>query len=422
VALLLRAMLLDQGYAQTVSDWAKALAPQCDPRSVTRLIQLVELADRYDPDLTLRPSAFVNYVHSAVVEEPSPARVRVMTIHKAKGLEFDIVVLAQLERKLGQVSSGSLCVLRDEPTSQVRAVFASSNSEVRSICPPLAQAHDFEVMRRLDDDLCAMYVAMTRAKHALHMIVEPMKMKKDGSAGKPGLSYASILRDALSDADEHFDGNQTLFQNGDQGWFIDKAPLEKPLLPKPAEVLRIELQASDQPARSWQRVTPSSHQRTAADLLEIDPNDGRTFGSVIHAWFELIEYLPANPPDDQVLIAKARPITTNIPSDWLATFKTMLQKPVVIDALTKPAGEVQLWRERPFAVKINNQLVRGIFDRVTIAPDTVELIDYKTDARVDEYRPQLQAYRAALANLLNIAEDTVRTRLLHVNIGQCVDV
>ena len=69
----------------------------CDRRDQSRLQQLVELAYEYQPASTLRTDDFVRLVEQRQVADPSSADVRVMTIHQAKGLEFDIVVLPELD-------------------------------------------------------------------------------------------------------------------------------------------------------------------------------------------------------------------------------------------------------------------------------------------------------------------------------------
>ena len=100
VAGRIRRALLADGYASVIAGWAKALAPDCDCSNFARLEQLIELAQQYDPQATLRPSDFVKFVEASQVEDTHPSSIRVMTINKAKGLEFDVVVLPQLNRTL----------------------------------------------------------------------------------------------------------------------------------------------------------------------------------------------------------------------------------------------------------------------------------------------------------------------------------
>ncbi|MCX5662110.1 MAG: UvrD-helicase domain-containing protein [Planctomycetota bacterium] len=518
VALAIRTDLLQHGYARVVADWARALAPACDPRGGRRLSQLVELADAYDPALTLRPRQFVDFVRATPIEEPSPAAVRVMTVHKAKGLEFDVVVLPELEKKVAEVRQAIAYLERPTPTSAVSGVYRSVKKEIRAMLPDVERAYEQERRRRLHDDLSGLYVALTRARFALHLFVKPLQANKNGTpcaVGFSNASYASIIRRALApmrgegDDDARrealrdpalFEGGRILFSAGDPGWHASapKAPAPKPAPPSapapPADW------ASGRPARSWPQVSPSSLESQGRirieDLLALEPSPGRARGSLIHTWFEQVDFLApmeatsaestqsdstlfesapsksvhpesARPdsartastqpdPDDATLlaIAKAMRVDPTLAAKHLADFRAMLRRPAVRAALARPAAAdtdadtaasdsdsdttFDLWRERPFAVRVEGRLLTGLFDRVLVTRRkgrlvAAELLDFKTDrvdpedrdawsAMIEAYRPQIAAYREALAAMLGLPASAVAARLLLVAAGLTVDL
>ena len=90
----IRAALIERGFAAVLADWTRGLAASCDPLGLRRLSQLVELAEGFESggrmvdQAPLRPSRFVDLVEAARVEEPGGSPIRVMTIHKSKGLQF----------------------------------------------------------------------------------------------------------------------------------------------------------------------------------------------------------------------------------------------------------------------------------------------------------------------------------------------
>ena len=77
-----------------------------------------------------------------------------------------------------------------------------------------------------------------------------------------------------------------------------------------------------------------------------------------------------------------------------------------------------------------------MFDRLVAARSgegyvAAEIVDYKTDAdvpgeapaaRVERHREQLEFYRDAAAHLLEIPASAVRTRLLFLQSGECVEL
>ena len=62
-----------------------------------RFNQLIDLAFSYDTEnASSRISDFVTYIQNTKVENPDTVGIRVMTVHAAKGLEFDAVFVPEL--------------------------------------------------------------------------------------------------------------------------------------------------------------------------------------------------------------------------------------------------------------------------------------------------------------------------------------
>lgn len=100
--------------------------------------------------------------------------VRIMTIHKSKGLEFPVVFLAQLGGRMHQARKGGL---RTHPRLGVCLPYVNRDMNIRR--GTMADAA-FEVQRLLDEKAeraRLLYVAMTRARERLILI---------GSAEQPG--------------------------------------------------------------------------------------------------------------------------------------------------------------------------------------------------------------------------------------------
>jgi ATP-dependent exoDNAse (exonuclease V) beta subunit len=456
VARTIRSDVLSLGCAPLLAEWARRLAPWCDPRSALRLTQLIELADRFEPDGSPRLRGFVEAVEAARIEDPSQAQVRVMTIHKAKGLEFDIVVLPELGRKIGALRSDAVNVDRDEATDEVRAVYRGTNDTVRALSGQVEAAYQQERMRRLRDDLCTLYVAMTRARQALHMVIEPLRRKKDGSymaRGWRDQSFAAVLRAALcGDVTEDGAGGQRLFAAGNEAWHQPTKPVAGGGAGETLAISRPTLRATPSSRRTWRTVAPSALHSPVkarlADLLDVKTDESRQRGTLLHAWCSRINWLDESgaglPGDDELLEQAGRQCAKGADRRWareqLAAFRGMIAQAGVVAALSRPvlrAGQtLELWRERPFVVGLGGNLLRGAFDRVVILREAGEVVraqilDFKTDAvpgptrmaeLVEQYRPQVRAYREALALMLAIDAGRITARLLFLAAGQTREI
>jgi ATP-dependent exoDNAse (exonuclease V) beta subunit len=444
VAMVIRWTLLTRGYAQTLADWARAVGPSCDARGMTRLTQLIELADSFEPGDALRPSRFVALAESQRVAEPSPAAVRVMTVHGSKGLEFDTVVLAELDKRLSDRTS--LLVERPTPTSDIVGVYRNPAKYVRDLDERLKLAGEAHRASRLMDDLCALYVAMTRARQALHMIVKPGKLTAKGSMGSRGLSYAAILCDALCDVEETVDGGQVLYEHGDPGWVCRNAKPQAAAGGEGKAIGAISLSdVQDVSRRFWPTVSPSSRAggtRTAEALLDIstDSADGRHYGTLIHAWMEAVGFIDEDTPPTEAELRKiARRVMPGMDvgrlDERIGWFNRLLTEPTAQDVLSRQ-GAAECWRERSFAVYDSKALLRGCFDRVSVYRDDsgratrAVLVDFKTDhvgeagtvPLVSHYQPQIQAYRRAIGKLLGLDASKVIARLWFIGADIVADV
>ncbi|HWV56281.1 MAG TPA: UvrD-helicase domain-containing protein, partial [Longimicrobiales bacterium] len=219
-AAMVRRRLLDDGWGTTIAGLAASLRDACDARDRRRLGQLTELAWRWEPDATLRTMDFVALVEAERVEDATTSQVRVMTVHRSKGLEFDIVVLPELDTPFfGSGRGPSFLPYRPEPGSRITAVYPYLAEHYRPIFPEVEEA--FRQHRRgvLLDTLSALYVAMTRARHALHIVVSP-----DGKSSSKPKSPARVVREALAPGVNAWTERQILFESGDPRWYAALRP------------------------------------------------------------------------------------------------------------------------------------------------------------------------------------------------------
>ena len=483
LAARLRAELLAQGYGAVVRRLSVALAPACDARDLSRLEQLVIRAQAYDASATLRTSDFVTRVREERVEDPTSAPVRVMTIHQSKGLEFDIVVLPELgARPIGQPPR--VVIDRPSPFAPVRRILRYVGQDERALLPgDVGDVCDRDADDRINESLCLLYVALTRAVHALHVILPP---SHDGPTveGQPrpkGLrfekkSMAGVIRGALcEDPEAMLLPNMVLDEQGNPNWSRHAPPPRHAAAatdgardagPPQARDADRPLVAPSGAARrrGLDRRTPSSleggREFDLRQVVRVDNPTALARGSLIHEWFARVGWLDeALPTDDELRpLGAQHGVPPTEVERYLAEFRAMLERPAVEDQLrrasfTAPAGAalpesvrrlksagpltVELWRERPFAIRDGDALLEGILDRAVVLRDAAGhavgavVLDFKTDdvadapaalVRAEHYRPQLAAYARAVARLVGLGRGQIEARLLFVGPGVVVPV
>ncbi|HID24809.1 MAG TPA: hypothetical protein EYP14_20750, partial [Planctomycetaceae bacterium] len=209
----LRRRLLEEGYGSTVAEWVRGLAESCDQRELGRLERLVAFAYQWDRRPTLRATDFVDFIETARSEQPGQGAVRVMTIHQAKGLEFDIVVLAELEEAFIK-QRPTIVVRRPRPFDPIDGVCAYPNKTVQQVLPDSIRelVRHWEI-QTVSEALCVLYVAMTRAVHALYLVVPPC----DKAPSKVPATYAGLLHIALANG-QPLTSMLDPYQCGDPNW------------------------------------------------------------------------------------------------------------------------------------------------------------------------------------------------------------
>ncbi len=181
---------------------------------------------------------------------------------------------------------------------------------------------------------------------------------------------------------------------------------------------------------------------------------------MIHAFFEQVQWLDDGPPDPQTLGQVAQQLNTaglNV-DEQIGAFQRMLSTRAIAEVLErsqyhppyaspissaltaelrKKKLRAEVFNERRFVVREEDRFLSGIIDRLVVLYDqdqaiAADVIDFKTDAidstdtaaisaKLEFYRPQLDAYRRAVARMFRIPTRRITARLVLVSAGCVVD-
>ena len=407
--------LLD-AYAELVAP----LLPADDAFNHGRLALARAAAHAFDQRGDHDIDAFIFHLRQlALREHDVPGEVAVMTIHKSKGLDWDVVILPDLEGS-SLLESPSGVVPRRAQDGEIEWIINLPPKEVSSADPVLAALVEESRNESGYENLCNLYVGLTRAKRALYLLTHPVK-ESSKSANIPRL-----LRDSLGDTPASLAiGNATFecaWESGNAAWFETiphhDAPVldvhaQPPVLPPAARETRAEPRA----------MRPSGHSavRLPARALFRADADRADFGSHLHNAMQRLAWLDAAGNAEPQLDLR------DTPPEIAATLRALLAAPAIRALFTRPDTPCDLWRETPFELVIGDRWISGQFDRVHLHRDaagragSAEIIDFKTDRIVDaealvtataRHRPQLLVYREALARLCGLPESAIMARLV----------
>ncbi len=387
------------GFAGVAEAWVTRFAPPDNAFAAARGRAFVRVAADFDAAYGAEGTIdeFTQFAEaSSVPDSSSGDAVRVLTIHASKGLDFDMVVLPEIE--------GMVIPARRRDASIYLHADAGGRTDwglelpAQDLCEAdetLRAAADAMLVDDCYQNLCVYYVAATRAKRALYLL----------SSERPDTSKARDFHRLLEETLTLKDG---VFQTGNPDWYQDEQRA-----PSGAEPWKIP----SFPPSARKEVLPSAPSqasgRTASGSV-FSRNAGRDAGRETHALLAEIDWREGGVP-------------TGLPplvADFLATA-------AAAQIFQKPGGPFALWREKAFDVLVDGRWISGVFDRVVLHHDQAghpvraELLDFKTDDTDDEklvsmYGSQMNLYRSSLMQLTGLEEASVSVSLVAVRGGRLI--
>lgn len=426
LTLRLLALIYARGFEPALHRWWCELEKMLDPADAfTRLRarQFLAAAGEFDRTGSRHAAEFIDFMNRYTVREPDAAAViRVMTVHKAKGLGFDLVILPDLEGQTLVQARDGLAVQRDAE-HQVEWVLDTPNKEMVLCDPVLSAQREAAEQSACYEKLSLLYVAMTRAKRALYVIIKPPG--KSRSANFPRLLSETL---GVEPATVRVGGLQFAgsFAEGDGDWHRPLQAAEGPatgVAPRwwldPRGVQRSHRLPARRPSDGGAR------RLTAAELFAGQAGgDAAELGRKVHALLAGVEWWPETGMD-----AGRWSWTVHGEAGRLAL--ACVRSPALAEVWRR-REQTRLWRERAFEVVFDGVWLSGVFDRVVITaapsgrPASACVYDFKTDEAVqragERHARQMNLYRRAAAQLLGLSPGAVTCRLVLVRTQSCIDI
>ena len=333
------------------------------------------------------------------VKSVSGNAVKIMTIHKSKGLEFPVVIypeaIIDLDEKLNASKAAEVWLRPEElgfdAIPNLDRVLFKMDKTAENMGDLAVQQVEKEKEDNRLDNLNLLYVAFTRAVQRLYVIA------KQGKEGKPNL-----IRDFFVDKEDHrVPASEALvYRFGNPGFRNPKERLDEE---KPE-------QTGDSMASDWfSKISVDANptmvwKSKSARLLP------REFGELVH---QIMAQIRTVEEMDSVMM----PYLANGSIDmetagWIRDRLLQMGQTPEIATAFNPSAKVKTECEIYYP-KIN-KVIR--LDRYAELPDVIYLIDYKTGKKDKDNNSQVQTYANALkemtdkeirAYLVYLSEDTI---------------
>ncbi|MEZ5542720.1 MAG: UvrD-helicase domain-containing protein [Pseudomonadota bacterium] len=349
------------------------------PRFLDRLARLRQ-SDQDQPD-------------ESPPDDGAGGRVRLLTVHAAKGLEAPVVFLADAATVPQDRSAWSSCIdwppERDRPRMIVLAPGSRQrDSRTRGLL-------DLQAGAARSENANLLYVALTRARQYLFVTGSVT-----GNGSDTG--WYGLLERALADCPRNSAGHAVIESGRSQPAASAAATT--------TETRSVDPRLS-QPVACPERDLPIAPSRLAlADEHTHTDADGRERGIALHLMLEYLTRTPAGTANDALVDIANR--LQRDPDDaqlqaWWHEARTIVTLPAFA-LLFDPQRVTQAWNEVPVQYLEGEHLVHGVIDRLVISDGEVLVIDYKSHRHASpasipqlaaEYRPQLSCYAEAARRL-----------------------
>lgn len=310
-------------------------------------------------------------------------RIRVMTVHGAKGLEAPIVILPDTCDRKPQ-DRDEIYSLPDGPP-----LWKTSAEDSPAA---IAAARAMRKQKSDEESLRLLYVALTRARAWLIVCGA-------GDAKSDGAWYKLVAQGMQAVGADAISGGVLRHAHGD--W---PAPAQKQALtlPKQPDLPAWASQPAQTPDRPTQRLSPSDLGGAKVLPGETDGSSeeaAKARGTALHM---LLEHLPTAPRATWPGIAAALIPDATQRASILPEAEAVLTNPALAHIFAPDA-----LAEVGFTAEINGQRALGSIDRLLIAPDRVLAVDFKSNHRIPatpEATPegvlrQMGAYAEALRQI-----------------------
>jgi ATP-dependent exoDNAse (exonuclease V) beta subunit len=310
---------------------------------------------------------------------PSPEgknAIRIMTIHKSKGLEFPVVIIPFAEEDYARKPKDKLWLDAEQETFGLPKVLIDNSSSVENFGDEAAAVFHEKKQEELLDNINVLYVALTRSEEQLYIISQYLEPNKEGqypyNTASFFIEYLISLKVYQPSILEYEFGDKMKLSS------VISVIDETNTIPTISQALDFKnIKIAQREALMW-----GTHQQEAIE-----------YGNIIH---EILSFVKMASDIDLAILKAIENglITTN-------------QKEVVLKSIKEIVSNKELEIYFTHDNEILNEQAIIQKEGKTIKPDRmvitknneVYLLDYKTGTHNQKYQLQLENYQNAIEKM-----------------------
>lgn len=320
--------------------------------------ELLNQALAYERGAVPSLTGFLSWLEADTVQvkrqaDGSGQRIRVMTVHGAKGLESEIVILPDTADR----SPSDRDVLYADAAGQMVWKTPSDDSP-----PVITDLRAQKQQREAEENLRLLYVALTRARCWLIVAGH-------GKAGKDG-AWHKIVADGMARLDTTITDFGLRHQSGTWPDVSMPGQSQPRLDPVPEDWMYMQ---TEHPAKPDPVLSPSDlgGAKALPGALGEDSDTAKARGTALHL---LLQHLPDHSPENWPTVAAA--LVDDSFADLFDQASQLLTRPDLQHIFTESLSEVAL------TAPWGDHRVLGTIDRLIVRPDHVLAVDFKSNRTV----------------------------------------